>query len=151
MEVDAAHQLSTRTCHIPDETQACSKRGPLEGQIWDLLHEADKTAAENKDQEQVYDAMAETLGDAWDSLVLVLEKRRSLLKLTADFFENALEFAIKIDQVEDFLQNSQEFENPESLRALLKQHEQHTKGTEKTFFFIYFNTYDERDKDSGSG
>ncbi|XP_060635788.2 coiled-coil domain-containing protein 141 isoform X1 [Anolis sagrei] len=112
---------------LQDHELLLAKIKPLEGQIWDLLHEADKTAAENKGQEQVYDAMAETLGDAWDSLIIVLEKRRSLLKLAADFFENALEFAIKIDQVEDFLQNSQEFENPESLRALLKQHEHHTK------------------------
>nr|XP_060635845.1 coiled-coil domain-containing protein 141 isoform X6 [Anolis sagrei ordinatus] len=112
---------------LQDHELLLAKIKPLEGQIWDLLREADKTAAENKGQEQVYDAMAETLGDAWDSLIIVLEKRRSLLKLAADFFENALEFAIKIDQVEDFLQNSQEFENPESLRALLKQHEHHTK------------------------
>ncbi|XP_062819064.1 coiled-coil domain-containing protein 141 isoform X6 [Anolis carolinensis] len=112
---------------LQDHELLLAKIKPLEGQIWDLLHEADKTAAENKGQEQVYDAMAETLGDAWDSLITVLEKRRSLLKLAADFFENALEFAIKIDQVEDFVQNSQEFENPESLRALLKQHGHHTK------------------------
>uniref|UniRef100_A0A7M4F4G3 Coiled-coil domain containing 141 n=1 Tax=Crocodylus porosus TaxID=8502 RepID=A0A7M4F4G3_CROPO len=99
----------------------------LEDQVWDLLREADKTAEENKEQSQVYDAMAETLGDAWDALVIVLEKRRKLLKITAVFFENALEFAIKIDQVEEFLQNSQEFEDVASLKELLRQHEHHTK------------------------
>lgn len=67
----------------------------MEDQVRDLLHEADKTAAENKDQGQVYDAMAETLGDAWDSLVIVLEKRRTLLKLTSDFFENAMEVCVQ--------------------------------------------------------
>ncbi|XP_054827123.1 coiled-coil domain-containing protein 141 [Eublepharis macularius] len=112
---------------LQDHELLLSKLKPLEDQVWALLREADKTAEENKDQEEVYEAMAETLGDAWDSLVLVLEKRRKLLKLTADFFEKALEFAMKIDQVEDFLQNSQEFENPESLTALLTQHEHHTK------------------------
>uniref|UniRef100_A0A6J0UGF6 Coiled-coil domain-containing protein 141 isoform X1 n=2 Tax=Pogona vitticeps TaxID=103695 RepID=A0A6J0UGF6_9SAUR len=112
---------------LQDHELLLAKLKPLEGQVWELLCEADKTAAENKDQEPVYDAMAETLGDAWESLVLVLEKRRALLKLTSDFFENALEFAIKIDQVEEFLQNSQDFENPESLKALLHQHEHHTK------------------------
>ncbi|XP_065416900.1 coiled-coil domain-containing protein 141 isoform X7 [Chrysemys picta bellii] len=99
----------------------------LEDQVWDLLREADKTAEENKEQSQVYDAMAQTLGDAWDALIIMLEKRRALLKLTAVFFENALEFAIKIDQVEDFLRNAQEFENTESLKKLLHQHEHHTK------------------------
>ncbi|XP_025072314.1 coiled-coil domain-containing protein 141 isoform X7 [Alligator sinensis] len=38
-----------------------------------------------------------------------------------------LKFAIKIDQVEEFLQNSQEFEDVESLKELLQQHEHHTK------------------------
>lgn len=66
----------------------------MEDQVWDLLREADKTAEENKEQSQVYDAMAETLGDAWDALVIVLEKRRKLLKITAVFFENALEVCI---------------------------------------------------------
>ncbi|XP_061464306.1 coiled-coil domain-containing protein 141 isoform X2 [Rhineura floridana] len=112
---------------LQDHERLLAKLKPLEDQVWDLLREADKTTAEEKDQSQVYDAMAETMGDAWDSLVIVLEKRRALLKLTSDFFEHALEFAIKIDQAEDFLQNSQEFENPESLRAVLHQHEHHTK------------------------
>lgn len=63
----------------------------LEDQVWNLLHEADKTAEENKDKSQVYDAMAETLGDAWDALIIMLEKRQALLELTSVFFENALE------------------------------------------------------------
>ncbi|XP_034284513.1 coiled-coil domain-containing protein 141 isoform X4 [Pantherophis guttatus] len=110
-----------------DHELLLTKLKPLEGQVWDLLREADKTAAEHQDEEQVYEAMAESLGDAWDSLMIVLEKRRMLLKLSLDFFENALEFAAKIDQVEDFLQYSQEFENPESLKELLHQHKHHTK------------------------
>lgn len=63
----------------------------LEDQVWNLLHEADKAADENKDKSQVYDAMAETLGDAWDALIIMLEKRQALLELTSVFFENALE------------------------------------------------------------
>lgn len=66
----------------------------LEDQVWDLLHEADKAAKENKEKSQVYDAMAETLGDAWDALILMLEKRQALLELTSVFFENALEVCI---------------------------------------------------------
>ncbi|XP_041578460.1 coiled-coil domain-containing protein 141 isoform X5 [Vulpes lagopus] len=38
-----------------------------------------------------------------------------------------LKFAIKIDQAEDFLRNTQEFESAESLKALLQLHEHHTK------------------------
>ncbi|CAM5147498.1 unnamed protein product [Eretmochelys imbricata] len=112
---------------LQDHELLLAKLKSLEDQVWDLLREADKSAEENKEQSRVYDAMAQTLGDAWDALIIMLEKRRALLKLTAVFFENALEFAIKIDQVEDFLQNAQEFENTESLEKLLHQHEQHTK------------------------
>ncbi|KAM8806590.1 coiled-coil domain-containing protein 141 [Eudromia elegans] len=112
---------------LQDHELLLAKLKTLEDQVWNLLHEADKAAEENKEQSQVYDAMAETLGDAWDALVVMLEKRRALLELTAVFFENALEFAVKIDQVEDFLRNTQEFENIESLRELLLQQEHHTK------------------------
>lgn len=40
-----------------------------------------------------------------------------------------MQFAVKIDQVEDFLKNAQEFDNIDSLRELLLQQEHHTKGT----------------------
>ncbi|NWU93749.1 CC141 protein, partial [Upupa epops] len=99
----------------------------LEDQVWDLLHEADKATENNKEKSQVYDAMAETLGDAWDALIVMLEKRQALLELTSVFFESALEFAAKIDQVEDFLKNAREFDNIESLREILLQQEHLTK------------------------
>ncbi|KAM6080880.1 coiled-coil domain-containing protein 141 isoform 2-T2 [Theristicus caerulescens] len=112
---------------LQDHEFLLAKLKALEDQVWDLLHEADKTAEENKEKSQVYDAMAETLGDAWDALIVMLEKRQALLELTSVFFENALEFAVKIDQVEDFLKNAQEFDNIDSLRELLLQQEHHTK------------------------
>uniref|UniRef100_A0A8B9BIB3 Coiled-coil domain containing 141 n=1 Tax=Anser brachyrhynchus TaxID=132585 RepID=A0A8B9BIB3_9AVES len=112
---------------LQDHELLLTKLKALEDQVWDLLHEADKAAEENKDKSQVYDAMAETLGDAWDALIIMLEKRQTLLELTSVFFENALEFAVKIDQVEDFLKNAQEFDNIDTLRELLLQQEHHTK------------------------
>ncbi|XP_069717127.1 coiled-coil domain-containing protein 141 isoform X2 [Phaenicophaeus curvirostris] len=109
----------------------------LEEQVWDLLREADKAAEERNENIQVYDAMADTLGDAWDALIIMLEKRQGLLKLTSVFFENALEFAVKIDQVEDFLKNAQEFDNIDSLKELLLHQEHHTKELlEKSFALL---------------
>ncbi|XP_066045944.1 coiled-coil domain-containing protein 141 isoform X7 [Chamaea fasciata] len=122
---------------LQDHEFLLSKLKALEDKVWDLLHEADKVAEENKEKSQVYDAMAETLGDAWDALIIMLEKRQALLELTSVFFENALEFAIKIDQVEDFLKNAKEFDNIESLRELLLQQEHHTKELlEKSFALL---------------
>ncbi|XP_069472201.1 coiled-coil domain-containing protein 141 [Ambystoma mexicanum] len=99
----------------------------LEDNVWDLLCEADKVAEENEEQIQVYNAMAETLREAWSALIHVLEKRRELLSLTSEFFDSALEFAVTIDQADDFLHNIQDFENAESLKALVQQHHEHTK------------------------
>ncbi|KAM6421116.1 coiled-coil domain-containing protein 141 [Rhynochetos jubatus] len=112
---------------LQDHEYLLAKLKSLEDQVWNLLHEADKAAEENKGDSQVYDAMADTLGDAWDALIIMLQKRQALLELTSVFFENALEFAVKIDQVEDFLKNAQEFDTIDSLRELLLQQEHHTK------------------------
>ncbi|XP_044788861.2 coiled-coil domain-containing protein 141 isoform X6 [Bubalus bubalis] len=125
LEIGSNQDETKKLLH--DHELLLAKLKALEDRVWELLQEADKTAEENKDQSQVYDAMAKTLGEAWASLVSMLERRRELLRLTSEFFENALEFAIKIDQAEDFLQNTQEFESAESLKSLLQLHELHTK------------------------
>ncbi|XP_067597457.1 coiled-coil domain-containing protein 141 isoform X1 [Pseudorca crassidens] len=125
LEIGSNQDETKKLLH--DHELLLAKLKALEDRVWELLQEADKTAQENKDQSQVYDAMAKTLGEAWAALVSMLERRRELLRLTSEFFENALEFAIKIDQTEDFLQNAQEFESAESLKSLLQLHEHHTK------------------------
>ncbi|XP_036277834.1 coiled-coil domain-containing protein 141 isoform X2 [Pipistrellus kuhlii] len=125
LEIGSSQDETKKLLH--DHELLLAKLKALEDQVWGLLQEADKTAEENKDQSQVYDAMASSLGEAWAALVSMLERRRALLRLTSEFFESALEFAIKIDQAEEFLQNTQEFETAESLRSLLQLHEHHTK------------------------
>ncbi|XP_029081257.1 coiled-coil domain-containing protein 141 isoform X5 [Monodon monoceros] len=125
LEIGSNQDETKKLLH--DHELLLAKLKALEDRVWELLQEADKTAQENKDQSQVYDAMAKTLGEAWAALVSMLERRREVLRLTSEFFENALEFAIKIDQTEDFLQNTQEFESAESLKSLLQLHEHHAK------------------------
>ncbi|XP_075385585.1 coiled-coil domain-containing protein 141 isoform X2 [Tenrec ecaudatus] len=125
LEIGSSQDETRKLLH--DHELLLTKLKALEDRVWELLQEADRTAEENQDQSQVYAAMADTLGDAWAALVSMLERRRELLQLTSEFFENALEFAIKIDQAEDFLQNTQEFESVESLQSLLQLHEHHTK------------------------
>ncbi|XP_006866765.1 PREDICTED: coiled-coil domain-containing protein 141 [Chrysochloris asiatica] len=125
LEIGSSQDETKKLLH--DHELLLAKLKALEDRVWELLQEADKIAEENKDQSQVYDAMANTLGEAWAALVSMLERRRELLRLTSEFFEDALEFAIKIDQAEDFLQNTQEFESAESLKSLLQLHEHHTK------------------------
>lgn len=112
---------------LSDHELLLAKLKALEDRVWELLQEADRTAEANKAQSQVYDAMAQTLGEAWATLVSMLEKRRELLELTSEFFESALEFAVKIDQTEAFLQNPHEFESTEALQSLLQLHDRHAK------------------------
>ncbi|XP_053090051.1 coiled-coil domain-containing protein 141 isoform X4 [Pangasianodon hypophthalmus] len=72
-----------------------------EGGVRALLEEADKTAEEKEGEEDVYEAMALSLSEAWKMLVSHLEKRRSLLQLACHFYDHALEFAVKIDEAEE--------------------------------------------------
>lgn len=125
LEIGSSQNETKQLLH--DHELLLAKLKALEDRVWELLQEADKTADRNKDQSVVYDAMADTLGEAWAALVSMLEGRRELLTLTSEFFENAMEFAVKIDQAEDFLQNTQELEGAESLKSLLQLHEHHAK------------------------
>ncbi|KAM4026102.1 coiled-coil domain-containing protein 141 isoform 2-T2 [Anomaloglossus baeobatrachus] len=110
---------------LQDHSALLYKIKSLEDQVWDLLCEADKTAEENKDQSQVYDAMALTLKEAWDALILVLEKRRDLLQMTAEFFDFAQQFSDAIDHVETLLQDK--LDTDDSITKNLQQLQQFTK------------------------
>lgn len=56
-----------------------------------LLAKADRTAEERVGEKVVYEAMADTLSDAWGTLIAHLERRRSLLQHASEFFDRALE------------------------------------------------------------
>ncbi|XP_069839155.1 coiled-coil domain-containing protein 141 isoform X2 [Dendropsophus ebraccatus] len=110
---------------LQDHSALLYKIKSLEDNVWDLLCEADKTAEQNKDQSQVYDAMALTLKEAWDALILVLENRRDLLQMTAEFFDIALQFSQALDNTETFLQNI--LDTDASITLHLQQLQLHTK------------------------
>ncbi|KAM4626291.1 coiled-coil domain-containing protein 141 isoform 2-T2 [Discoglossus pictus] len=113
---------------LQDHEMLLGKLKSMEDHVWDLLCEADKTAEENQEQGQVYDAMAATLKEAWDALISVLEKRRTLLLLTTTFFEIAQEFATTIDQAQEFLNKTPDMDTVESTTELIHQHKNHTRA-----------------------
>ncbi|KAG7330838.1 hypothetical protein KOW79_004807 [Hemibagrus wyckioides] len=86
---------------LEEHDQLLVKLKRNEGGVRALLEEADKTAAEKEGEEDVYEAMAMSLSEAWKMLESNLEKRRSLLQLACHFYDHALEFAIKIDEAEE--------------------------------------------------
>ncbi|XP_071977702.1 coiled-coil domain-containing protein 141 isoform X2 [Engystomops pustulosus] len=124
LEIGESQDEAKKLLH--DHTALLYKIKALEDQVWDLLCEADKTAEQNKDQSQVYDAMALTLKEAWDALMLVLERRRDLLQMTAEFFTIALQFSEANDNAETFLQNTPNTDD--SITEYVQQLQQHMKA-----------------------
>ncbi|KAF4086617.1 hypothetical protein AMELA_G00085580 [Ameiurus melas] len=86
---------------LEEHDQLLVKLKRNEGGVRALLEEADKTAEEKEGEEDVFKAMALSLGEAWKMLVSHLEKRRSLLQLACHFYDHALEFAVQIDEAEE--------------------------------------------------
>ncbi|XP_051565066.1 coiled-coil domain-containing protein 141 isoform X2 [Myxocyprinus asiaticus] len=113
---------------LEEHEQLLTKLKKNEGGVWALLEEADKTAEEKKAEEQVYEAMAVSLSKAWKTLVTHLEKRKSLLILACHFFECALEFAINIDEAEDFQSVGQELTSANCMNELLQRHSTIRRG-----------------------
>ena len=56
-----------------------------------MLSRADELAAQNKPYQEVYAAMAESLGEAWKDLYKQLEHRKHLLDQSIAFHESALQ------------------------------------------------------------
>ena len=57
--------------------------------VTELLAKADDLASQNKPYQEVYGAMAETLGEAWKDLNAQLEYRKMLLDQSIAFHESA--------------------------------------------------------------
>lgn len=55
----------------------------------ELLSRADDLASQNKSYQEVYTAMAESLGEAWKDLNAQLEYRKMLLDQSIAFHESA--------------------------------------------------------------
>ncbi|XP_042620123.1 coiled-coil domain-containing protein 141 isoform X2 [Cyprinus carpio] len=113
---------------LEEHEQLLAKLKKNEGGVWALLEEADKTAAQKEGEELVYKAMAVSLSEAWKTLVAHLEKRRSLLILACHFFECALEFAIRIDEAEDFQSVGQKSITADNTNELLQRHSAIRRG-----------------------
>ncbi|XP_053327616.1 coiled-coil domain-containing protein 141 isoform X2 [Spea bombifrons] len=113
---------------LKDHEMLLSKLKSLEDHVWDLLCEADKTAEGNQEQGCVYDAMALTLKDAWDTLIAILDKRRTLLQLSSVFFRIAQEFATAIDQAEDVFQKIPSPNTVDSITERCQEQQSHKKA-----------------------
>ncbi|XP_029558360.1 coiled-coil domain-containing protein 141 isoform X5 [Salmo trutta] len=125
LEIGSNQDETKKLLHEHEQLQIKLKKH--EAGVWALLEEADRTA-EKEDEVEVYEAMAVSLSDAWRTLISLLEKRRSLLHLASEFFDRALEFAIRIDEAEEFQSREQELADAECLKELLMKHSVMKRG-----------------------
>lgn len=74
------------------------------------------------------------LGHWYMRSISIIKHSASFLKIIFMSFPVLFpQFAIKIDQAEDFLQNPHEFESAEALQSLLLLHDRHAKGKKYGF------------------
>ncbi|XP_041724790.2 coiled-coil domain-containing protein 141 isoform X2 [Coregonus clupeaformis] len=126
LEIGSNQDETKKLLH--EHEQLLIKLKKHEAGVWALLEEADRTAEEKEDEGEVYEAMADSLSDAWRTLISLLEKRRSLLHLASEFFDRALEFAIRIDGAEEFQSRGHELADTECLKELLMKHSVMKRG-----------------------
>uniref|UniRef100_A0A8C7QZH4 Coiled-coil domain containing 141 n=1 Tax=Oncorhynchus mykiss TaxID=8022 RepID=A0A8C7QZH4_ONCMY len=126
LEIGSNQDETKKLLH--EHEQLLIKLKKHEAGVWALLEEADRTAEEKEDEGEVYEAMAVSLSDAWRTMISLLEKRRSLLHLASEFFDRALEFAIRIDEAEEFQSREQELADAECLKELLMKHSVMKRG-----------------------
>ncbi|XP_063069315.1 coiled-coil domain-containing protein 141 isoform X2 [Engraulis encrasicolus] len=126
-----ANQEETKKL-LTEHEQLLTKLKKHEEGVWALLDKADQVAEEREregeGEEVVFEAMADTLSQAWRTLISHLERRGTLLQLATHFFDAALEFAIKIDEAEEFQRVGQEVADAESLTQLLQRHSHIKRG-----------------------
>uniref|UniRef100_A0A8C8F5S8 Ig-like domain-containing protein n=1 Tax=Oncorhynchus tshawytscha TaxID=74940 RepID=A0A8C8F5S8_ONCTS len=126
LEIGSNQDETKKLLH--EHEQLLIKLKKHEAGVWALLEEADRTAEEKEDEGEVYEAMAVSLSDAWRTMISLLEKRQSLLHLASEFFDRALEFAIRIDEAEEFQSREQELGDAECLKELLMKHSVMKRG-----------------------
>ncbi|KAM6946040.1 coiled-coil domain-containing protein 141 [Aplochiton taeniatus] len=124
---------------IQEHQQLLLKLKKHERGVFALLEQADRTAEEKsldegmteerrREEGEVYEAMAASLSEAWSALISLLEKRQLLLDLASRFYDAALEFAIRIDDAEEFQTRGVEVENTDRLQELLLTHTSLKRG-----------------------
>ncbi|XP_029112521.1 coiled-coil domain-containing protein 141 [Scleropages formosus] len=108
---------------LRDHEQLLSKLKKHDGGMWGLLEQADKATAQCAQLHgEVHKAMARTLSDAWSTLIVLLERRVELLRLASEFFACAHEFAVRIDEAEDFQRDMEEVTTMACEEAVLLKH-----------------------------
>ncbi|XP_072541513.1 coiled-coil domain-containing protein 141 [Salminus brasiliensis] len=140
LEIGNNQDESKKLLEEHDQLLARLKRN--EGGVRALLEQADEAAEEKQGEERVYEAMALSLSEAWTTLIGHLEKRRTLLLLTCQFYDHALEFAIKIDEAEELQSAGQELTKADRSTELMQKYSTMKKGLLEKSMLVLNKSYE---------
>ncbi|CAF5118004.1 unnamed protein product, partial [Rotaria magnacalcarata] len=98
--------------------------------ITELLTRADDLVTQQKSYNEVYEAMARSLGEAWKELNLQLEGRRNLLNQAIRFHTIAVRFIDQVNGARSWFSSLEQanFDN-KSLNILFDEHDAYRKET----------------------
>ncbi|XP_074642495.1 uncharacterized protein LOC141899810 [Tubulanus polymorphus] len=108
--------------------EICMKLSLKQRQITELLARADTLVAEQRTPTEVYEAMAQSLGEAWKDLTNQLDYRRVLLDQSIAFHQSAKDFAGKMEHAQGRFGSMSLAQDVESARRLLQQHQEMKKS-----------------------
>ncbi|CAF4367116.1 unnamed protein product, partial [Rotaria magnacalcarata] len=107
-----------------------SKLKAKQDNITELLTRADDLVTQQKSYNEVYEAMARSLGEAWKELNLQLEGRRNLLNQAIRFHTIAVRFIDQVNGARSWFSSLEQanFDN-KSLNILFDEHDAYRKET----------------------
>ncbi|XP_048875909.1 coiled-coil domain-containing protein 141 isoform X2 [Brienomyrus brachyistius] len=116
---------------LEEHEQLLIKLKKHEGSVRGLLEETDRTM-EVGAEPRLHEHMASSLSQAWKELVAQLDTRRDLLQLAICFYDQALEFAVKIDEAEELQLGTSKEISTGCLEDLVQKHSSIKRGLLKT-------------------
>ncbi|XP_066263903.1 kalirin-like [Branchiostoma lanceolatum] len=98
-----------------------------QGHVNELLHQADNVVINKEPDLDVYEAMAESLGEAWKDLNAQLEDRRLLLDAAILFHESVKQFTDKLNMAHRLFSPLTLPQDVDTIRLQLQKHHQTKK------------------------
>uniref|UniRef100_A0A1I8GUQ1 Fibrillar collagen NC1 domain-containing protein n=1 Tax=Macrostomum lignano TaxID=282301 RepID=A0A1I8GUQ1_9PLAT len=93
-----------------------------QSQISELLARADDLVAQQRTRTEVYEAMAQSLGKAWQDLQSIMERRSDLLAHAVLFFTHVSQYSNQFDLITDLCRHFDAPHDGQTVERLLHEH-----------------------------
>lgn len=122
LHIEISKLMLRLRCHDSQESSNLSSQSKQE-QISELLTRADDLVTKQQTCNEVYAAMAESLGKAWQDLQGILARRGRLLELTVHFYRGARRYDTLVDEALRWCAHGDLGSDVASVKELLVRHE----------------------------